>query len=73
MAADGNKEATLGHTSIDAIDTVRLMKADAAPMPLHSSPGTEEDSGLLAINVEDQLWWYKVYHLIVSLVYFLVV
>ena len=41
-----NEEATLGHTPISANDTVRPMKADAAPMSLHSSPGTEEESGL---------------------------
>ena len=43
---DGDEEATLGHTSISADDTVRRMKADADPRPLHSSPGTEEESGL---------------------------
>ena len=26
-------------------DAVRPMKVDAAPRPLHSSPGTEEESG----------------------------
>ena len=36
---DGDEEATLGHTSIADDDTVRTMKANAAPRPLHSSPG----------------------------------
>ena len=51
--SDGDEEATLGHTSIAADDTVRPMKADAAPRPLHSSPGMKEESVLLVIYVEE--------------------
>ena len=42
---DSDLEATFGHTSIATNDTVRPMRADAAPRHLHSSPGTEEESG----------------------------
>ena len=43
--SDSDLEATFGHTSIATDITARPMRANAAPRPLHSSPGTEEESG----------------------------
>ena len=60
--SDSDLEATLGHTSIATNDLVRPMRADAAPRPLQSSPGTEEDSGLLVIYVKERHRRYIVDH-----------
>ena len=59
---DRDLEATLGHMLITTNDLVRPMRADAAPRPLHYSPGTEEEIGLLVIYVKEHHRDYKLDH-----------